>query len=63
MIPEKMQELLVLSTIIPDENEENLEDTFLYYNQKYDFKQIAARYKELMKEFLEPYALPNNSKE
>lgn len=38
-------------------NETSWKDIFEFDNNKYDRKKVINRYKELMKEFLEPYAL------
>lgn len=55
MVPEKMQELILLYHIINDSYDEEV--TLSFYGTKYNRYYMIERYKELMKEFLEPYVL------
>lgn len=55
MIPEKMQELILLYHIINDSYNEEM--TLSFYDTEYNLYDMIGRYKELMEEFLEPYAL------
>lgn len=60
MIPEKMLELLLLTiagTLIEDE------DAWILSDRKYDTDRMKERIKEIMEEFLEPYAIDSDSKE
>lgn len=54
MIIEKQIELLILSSII---NEASWKGMFEFDSSKYNREKVISRYKELMKEFLEQYAL------
>lgn len=59
MIPEKMQELLILMMI---ENNARVNSELNKYLSNYDIDKINERYFSLMKEFLTPYALTNTEK-
>lgn len=64
MIIEKMLELLILSKVIPNVGNFNRELSTLEYNgNQYDDIRIRQRYRYLIEEFLEPYALDSTSKE
>lgn len=55
MVPEKMQELILLYHII---NEFHADEMVLgFYGTEYSLYDMIERYKELMEEFLEPYVL------
>ena len=60
MIPEKMQELLILMMI--ENNARVNSELNKYLNSNYDIDKINERYFSLMKEFLTPYALTNTEK-
>ena len=60
MIPEKMQELLILMMI--ENNTRVNSELNKYLNSNYDIDKINERYFSLMKEFLTPYALTNTEK-
>lgn len=57
MILEKQVELLILSSVI---NNSSWRETFEFAGDKYSKTKVIERYKNLMKEFLEPYALIPN---
>ena len=59
MIPEKMQELLILMMI---ENNARVNSELNKYLSNYDIDKINERYFSLIKEFLTPYALTNTEK-
>lgn len=64
MIKEKMLELLVLSKILTDVGNCNIEFNIRTYNRnQYDNDKLEQRYRCLIEEFLEPYALDSTSKE
>lgn len=64
MIKEKMLELLVLSEVLTDVGNCNTEFSIRTYNEnQYDNDKLEQRYRCLMEEFLEPYALDSTSKE
>lgn len=64
MIKEKMLELLILSEVIPNVGNYNEELCTLEYNgRQYDDMKLEQRYRCLIEEFLEPYALDSTSKE
>ena len=60
MIPEKMQELLILMMI--ENNTRVNSELNKYLNSNYDIDKINERYFSLIKEFLTPYALTNTEK-
>lgn len=60
MIPEKMQELLILMMI--ENNTRVNSELNKYLNSNYDIDKVNERYFSLIKEFLTPYALTNTEK-
>ena len=60
MTVERMLELLVLSKVYDDYQEDKLYSTFLDNN--YDMKKLEDRYIELGREFLNDYALDKTEK-
>lgn len=59
-----MLELLILSEVIPNVGNYNEELCTLEYNgRQYDDMKLEQRYRCLIEEFLEPYALDSTSKE
>lgn len=63
MIQEKMSELLLLSHVL-DNYFCNRETNMIKIGEKYyNYDKIYERYKVLMKEFLSPYVINNDSKE
>lgn len=59
-----MLELLILSEVIPNVGNYNIELCTLEYNgRQYDDMKLEQRYRCLIEEFLEPYALDSTSKE
>lgn len=64
MIKERMLELLVLSEILTDVGNCNIDFSIRTFNgNQYDNDKLGQRYKCLIEEFLEPYALDSTSKE
>lgn len=64
MIKERMLELLVLSEILTDVGNCNIDFSIRTFNgNQYDNDKLEQRYKCLIEEFLEPYALDSTSKE
>ena len=64
MIKERMLELLVLSKILTDVGNCNIDFSIRTFNgNQYDNDKLRQRYKCLIEEFLEPYALDSTSKE
>ena len=64
MIKERMLELLILSEVIPNVGNYNIELGTLEYNgNQYDDTKLKQRCRSLIEEFLEPYALDSTSKE
>ena len=59
MILEKQVELLILSSVM---NNVSWKSIFEFDGNKYEKVKLINRYKELMKEFLEPYALNSGSR-
>lgn len=60
MIPEKMQELLILMMI--ENNAKINSELNEYLNKYYDIDKINERYSFLLMEFLTPYALDKTEK-
>lgn len=54
---ERMLEFLILQEIIKDNKIKLFKRTIEFDGIKYDFDKIKQRYKELTKEFLEPYVI------
>lgn len=63
MIPEQMQELLLLDRVVYNSDKDDIPSTFKWNGRVYDNIRIVNRYKELMEKFLEPYVINSDSKE
>lgn len=63
MINEKMLELLLLADIIDTYLDNALMDTIEIEGAYCDFKKILSRYRTLLREFISPYVIDNDSKE
>lgn len=63
MIIEKMSELLLLSHVLNNYFCDRKTNVIKIEEKYYSYDKIYERYKVLMKEFLSPYVIDNNSKE